>query len=333
MRALLLVAIAGCTRDPFSPLPLGGSHVLVKEIPQPWPHRADLLFVIDDAPAMAGFRDDLLINAPNFMTVLSTVPGGLPDLHIGVTTAGCAGDGGVLRHTPAVGGDFIITTPFADGTRETNIGDTLAGAFTALVDVGASGCATVQPLAAAQRALVDNPGFLRDDAELAIVFIAASDDASPGSTADAAAWFKALKRDPDMVMVDGIAGIGCTYGGATAADAIRLRDFLDRFPNRSTFTTICQPDLSDGLQLFAEPLNVVVGDPCFDAAIDPDRCIATDRIDHRDVATLPRCPGALPCVRFIEDPNNCSVNPQSLRVDRHAFAPRGDFVHVECEIE
>ena len=44
----------------------------------------------------------------------------------------------------------------------------------------------------------------------------------------------------------------CTYNspsGAQVADPpVRIKFFLDQFPNRSTFTTICQPDLSGGLQ-------------------------------------------------------------------------------------
>ena len=337
MRALLLVALMACTRDPFAPLPVGDSRVIVKEIPQWRPPALDLLFVIDDSPAMAGFRDDLLANAPRFVNVLATFPGGLPDLHLAVTTAGCAGDGGTLRHAPAVAGAFIVARGFADGTRETNVTGALGDAFTALVDVGASGCATSQPLAAAMRALVDDPGFLRGDAELAIVFIGASDDGSPGSAVDVAAAFKALKRDPQEVMVAGIAGAqACTFDGATAVDAIRLRRFLDQFPNRSTFTTICQADLSDGLQIVVPPFDVVIGDPCFDVTVDPDRCVATDQLDHRDVATLPNCAGQLPCVRFIDDPTNCGAtgaSAQSVRIDRHELAPLGDVVHIECEIE
>lgn len=335
MRALLLVALMACARDPFSPLPVGGSHVLVKEIPQPWSPKLDLLFVIDDSPAMASFRADLLANAPNFASVLTR--GRLPDLHLAITTAGCEGDGGVLRTTPAVDGDFIIATPFADGGYATNVTDSLDHAMTALMDVGTTGCATVQPLAAAKRALASHPDFVRDDAYLALVVIAASDDTSPGAIADYVTWLEGLKRDPGTIFVTGIAGAGsCMYDGAVAADAVRLRQFLAQFPNRNTFSTICQADLSDGLGLLAEPIGVAIGDPCFYVAIDPDRCIATDRLHGRDVATLPACAGRLPCIRFIDDSRNCGAtgaSAQSIRVDRHDFALIGDIVHVECEIE
>ena len=46
-----------------------------------------------------------------------------------------------------------------------------------------------------------------------------------------------------------------------ADPAVRIKQFLDQFPNRSTFSTICQQDLSGGLQLIAELLKAVIGSP------------------------------------------------------------------------
>jgi hypothetical protein len=96
-------------------------------------------------------------------------------------------------------------------------------------------------------------------------------------------FLKGLKSDPNKVIVAGIMGTtepfavelrpdpnnpatgtpalahSCTYiGGDRTGDGIgdpevadpptRLQFFLDQFPNRSTFSSICQQDLSGGLQ-------------------------------------------------------------------------------------
>src|SRR6185295_20144497 len=64
----------------------------------------------------------------------------------------------------------------------------------------------------------------------------------------------------------------CTYVGGdgkpeVADPAIRLRFFLDQFPNRSTFAPICQRDLSGGLQQIGELLKTVIGDPCIEGQL------------------------------------------------------------------
>jgi len=349
-RTLLLVALAACARDPFDDLPVRQSKVVTFDVPQRRPHELDLLFVIDDSPMMAGFRADLATNAKNFISVLATIPGGLPDLHLAVTTSNlgdvdCPGEDGALHRASVVGGDFIAVTPFYDGSTETNFVGSLGDAFAALANVGAAGCARSQPLAAAVRALRSHPSFVRDSADLAIVFITANDDASPGEVVDYAAWLRSAKPDlATEIIVAGIAGSegSCSFDGGVAIDASRLRSFLDGFPNRSTFTTICQRDLSDGLVLYAELLGSGFwSETCLDAAIDPDRCVLSDRVAGVDVATIPQCrdaSGALPCFRFDRSRSAQQTCgdwlPQVLvRIDRHAFAPRSDHVYGQCEVE
>ena len=48
---------------------------------------------------------------------------------------------------------------------------------------------------------------------------------------------------------------------------MRIKFLLDQFPNRSTFTTICQQNLQDGLILIAQLLKSVIGDPCIDGKL------------------------------------------------------------------
>jgi hypothetical protein len=46
----------------------------------------DVLFVIDDSSTMANKQMTLANNIGKFITALETIPGGLPDLHLGVIT-------------------------------------------------------------------------------------------------------------------------------------------------------------------------------------------------------------------------------------------------------
>jgi hypothetical protein len=168
----------------------------------------DVLFVIDNSPAIAPLRGRLLESYRRFMGVLETFSGGLPDLHIGVVTTdvgtrgaydtapgpsigtgdgSCTSDGdrGELRRVPAIAGNFLSDIGRADGSRERNYTGSLADAFAQLADVGAAGCTYVRPLEAARRALGGNPaneGFHRAGAHLAVVVITNDDDCSFGSS-------------------------------------------------------------------------------------------------------------------------------------------------------
>jgi hypothetical protein len=117
----------------------------------------------------------------------------------------------------------------------------------------------------------------------------------------------------------------CSYQGASGLEVadppIRIKFLLDQFPNRSTFTTICQRDLSDGLQLIAQLLKSVIGDPCIDgklADVDPNtpgpqyECSVSDvtnpRKETQEETILPQCNDAIsvkPCWRITSDPANC----------------------------
>src|SRR5690606_12344871 len=116
---------------------------------------------------------------------------------------------------------------------------------------------------------------------------------------DYVSFFKGLKSDPANVIVAGIAGPptpyevelrtppgggsaipavahSCTYNGANGPEvadpSTRLKELLDQFPHRSTFSTICQQDLSGALTQIAQLLKTVIGSPCIDgnlADVDP----------------------------------------------------------------
>jgi hypothetical protein len=165
----------------------------------------DLLFVIDDSPSMLDKQLSLAENFPRMMDVLSNLPGGLPDLHIGVVTSdmgtlgagsptpgpaigqlgqgGCAGrgrDGVLVAGATALTGNFISDIAGPNGTRIRNYTGELRDVFAEIAQVGQGGCGFEQHLAATRRALTNpqNAGFLRGDANLAVVIIADEDDCS-----------------------------------------------------------------------------------------------------------------------------------------------------------
>lgn len=163
-------------------------------------HNLDILFVMDSSASMVEEQILLAQNFPRFMQQLEGLPGGLPNVHIGVVTpdlgtlggadiGGCRafGDGGKLLlqgFATSDGKPFLsnIADPSNAAVRNKNYDGELTTAFTQLARVGSNGCGLEQPLEAMRRALaVDNSantGFLRDDANLAIVIVTDEDDCS-----------------------------------------------------------------------------------------------------------------------------------------------------------
>jgi hypothetical protein len=171
----------------------------------------DLVFVIDDGPAMAGWQSKLATQLPILMKALESNPSPL-GLHVGVISSdlgvgaaanagipGCtaSGDGGNLRSQPE--GMCTATTLDPSEAFISEIGSTrnftaaddatesgAAKVFQCIAQLGAGGCGFGQPLAALARALgadgapppAENAGFLRPGAYLGIVFISSQDDCS-----------------------------------------------------------------------------------------------------------------------------------------------------------
>ncbi len=127
----------------------------------------------------------------------------IPDLHLGVVSTDLGaggyslpscetpgGDGGKLQSKPLVAGCTPPSDPYisyVDGT--TNVPDwhptnleKIAEAFGCIGLLGSGGCGFEHPLEAARRALDPtlnvNPGFLRKDATLAILWLTDEDDCS-----------------------------------------------------------------------------------------------------------------------------------------------------------
>jgi len=458
--------LAGCPDRTISEVNPEQGRVEYKDIPVNINRNVDLLFVIDDSPSMADKQKNLADNFPNFINVLNTIQGGLPDVHIGVVTSdvgtkgsldsapgaaigqigngGCSGTGksGDLQVSGAplaAGNKYISDIKQTDGSRQTNYTGQLSAVFGQMAKVGAGGCGFEQHLEAMKRALNNNPanaGFLRPDAYLAVIFIADEDDCSMshstllapenpaqgplqsfrctrfgitcdvgGTTSDQmnqvgtkmqchpndssqylekvsayVEFLKKVKTDPSKVIVAGIMGTtepfqtelrtppgggtaiqslahSCTYIGAGGATDVQVADpptrikfLLDQFPNRSTFTTICQQNLSDGLVLIAQLLKSVIGDPCIEgklADVDPNTagpqydCSVSDVTNqgkpNQTESIIPQCDAGMtvkPCWRINTDAAKCPTSQHyELKIERAVSAAPETHVIVNCVTE
>src|SRR5450432_3644146 len=164
----------------------------------------DLLLLIDDSGG--DYQQNLATGFDAFLTSLSAIDGGLPNLHLGVATSdmgstgsldydhpapaigqvgngGCSGHGkdGALQLTGAPVTDaYVIDEDDGAGGRHRNYTGTLVDVIATMVKVGAGGCGFEQHLAALRRSLTNpaNAGFRRATANLAVVIIADEDDCS-----------------------------------------------------------------------------------------------------------------------------------------------------------
>lgn len=455
---LSLGLLAGCPDRTISKVNPEQGRVEAKSFPIKQNRNVDLLFVIDNSGSMADKQTNLKDNFPNFINVLNTIQGGLPDVHIGVVTSdmgtkgedvatpgapvgqvgqgGCAntGDDGKLKVSGGapVTGTFISDIKLGDGSRQTNYTGDLSTVFGQMAQVGAVGCGFEQHLASMRRALDNNPanaGFLRPDAFLAVIFLADEDDCSmkdpnllnPNDNTlgpqqsfrctvsgvkcdvggadinamkqigvkdqchpdDASQYLQTVSKyvkflqdlkpdDPKKIVVAGILGVtdpfavemrqingqsqaalahSCTYNSPTgpqvADPPVRIQFFLDQFPERSTSTTICQADLSGGLQQIGELVKAAVGDPCIESPNLHDRDPATPGIQPECSVSsilnfgkanametiLPECTGSVTtnCWHIIQDTAACPMPPNLiLKVEFSTAQPDGTQIVANC---
>ncbi len=175
-------------------------------------------------------------------------------------------------------------------------------------------------------------------------------------------FFQELKGDGDVI-VAGIIGntdpiiVGadmngnpklepsCQSASGTADPGLRLRTFLEAFPQRNTVTTICNEDLSDALTVIAELLKKVIGTPCLEGNIktDPLECIVSDVVnpgtDSQTETILPECDASqsvTPCWVIEADPAACPDSPTGLTIQvlpEDRSVPRGTHTFVRCLVE
>jgi hypothetical protein len=163
----------------------------------------DILFVIDNSASTADKQTLFSQNFAQLVAALDAFPGGRPSLHIGVvsTTVGTGSDidfgtecpkvapsdDGLLQNTARISGcgapngRFLSDLPNASG-RSVNYTGTLANAFSCVATLGTTGCGFEAPLESMKRALdgsrPENAGFIRPEADLAVVVLTDEDDCS-----------------------------------------------------------------------------------------------------------------------------------------------------------
>ncbi len=173
----------------------------IKEIAIGNNRNLDVLFVIDNASSMETRQQALSRGFGAFIDELEVLGAGRPNLHIGVISSdlgagpysinGCDanGDTGALQNTPRIADctaptdRFIVDIQTADGERQKNYQGTISESFSCIAELGTNGCRFGQPLEAMFRALnnsnpVRNDGFIRSDANLAIIIVTDQDDCS-----------------------------------------------------------------------------------------------------------------------------------------------------------
>ena len=201
---LLLLATLGCVVRPVEK-PRGGSWTTLTRVQPLFLDRdVDILFVIDNSGSMESEQKNLAQQFPKLIDALRTnkLGGSIPNVRIGVVSTDLGagsfplpscdtgGDGGKLQHAAKVAGCPAPSDPWISyQDNKTNVpsasGDAIAQvrqAFSCIAQLGTQGCGFEQTLEAARRALDPqrntNPGFLRKDPLLAVIFITDEDDCS-----------------------------------------------------------------------------------------------------------------------------------------------------------
>ena len=170
----------------------------------------DVLFMIDDSYGMAPKQRLLIASIASYMDALKALPGGLPNLHVGVISSSMGagrnptvdhcppgGDRGALHSTPlgttcanaslVAGQNFIINV-----NGMANYTGDIADVFACIAPLGEGGCGFEHQLESVLRALgadgaaapPQNTNFLRADAFLQIVLLSDEDDCSAPPDSD-----------------------------------------------------------------------------------------------------------------------------------------------------
>jgi len=165
-----------------------------------------------------------------------------------------------------------------------------------------------------------------------------------------------LWTEPVCVVCPGGGSTGCSLsptdpdGALTAAAAsIRMRAFLDAFPQRSTWQNICNYDpaiddinLSGALIQIATLLKKVIGSPCLEGKLAmPLDCRVSDvanlNQDNQEEFPIPSCDDSgPPCWSTAENTEQCPDTDTHLviNIDRGGAAPPDNTtVVVRCLVE
>jgi hypothetical protein len=142
----------------------------------------------------------------------------------------------------------------------------------------------------------------------------------------------------------------CSSNNGDAAAGLRVKKFVESFPNSSTFS-ICQNDFSEAMRNIGAKIGVLLGSPCVDAPLidvktgnvlqagiaNPDGdCAVIERRPRNgggeDEVLLPRCSagGTSACWSLVAD-QACSVSNYKIDIDRKGEeVPAGTKQSIRC---
>lgn len=205
------------------------------ELPPATKKPIDILFIIDDSCSMANDQAALGQNFDSFIASFNALS---VDFHMGVVTTD-------MRSSTRSG---RLVAPFL--TPQT---PDIAAEFSSMVRVGTSGSGNEQGIAAAHAALTEpllsgsNKGFLRSQADFALVIVTDENDHSTSpTTTQFIDFLKALKPDPEAVTVAAILGLQPSLFCPSDVAAWRYTTVAKAFGARGVLTT-CQNDYATTL--------------------------------------------------------------------------------------
>jgi hypothetical protein len=341
---LAAVALAaGCSE----PVPICGGHACenarsVKAAFQGSIDRqVDVLFVIDDTPAMAAYAGAL---SSGLAEIASGIEALVPttSLHAGFVPASACG-----RSVH----EFIRSDRCG---HDASFAGTLAAEFARLGAFGFEGCAPAQPFAALERALATPTsgweGFLRPDAYLAIIVISASDDASgppglPSAVSATVEFVRGLKPDPGgQIQLTAIGPADCSQNPTPDALARRLVQFVQSAGGNGLYYPICDPHYGSALNNL-RPLPIDVGPLCVGGVRDTDPTLSGIQADCAvtqialkadasiETSLLSGCDvSGPPCWAFTDRTGLCGPGRAELEIRREdAYCPdRNTRIIIDC---
>ncbi len=306
--------------------------------------KLDVLFVLDDTAAIVPFADRVSKALPGLVDVLQQSYDPDPSLHIAVVpTSPCS--------TPP---PRFLSAEMCG--RVTNFSGTLETELANLASLGSGGCTPAQPLAAIERVLATPPpgweGFLRPNAVLLIVVIAATDDASgpagaPSPVSRTADLILGLKADPAGQVLIAVIGPGpCSSTAEVEIPAPRLQALAQSFGGNGLVYSICEDDYRPAFTI-VRPLSALIGPPCIAGARDVDPvtpgtqldCTVTDTVGYEHGTTtttvVPSCDAAgPPCWKVVPPHAFQNCTGVELAIDHPAsFCPTSTTTRFTCVAE
>jgi len=226
--------------------------------------KMDIVFIVDNSGSMSQEQANLKTNFPNFVKVINeykTKSGAELDYRVAVATSDAIKEKGAFRTVRGAGATANCSPGPNRGWLERPDGD-VAGFFTCRSSVGTNGSGRELPLESAYLSVSGiNAGFVRGDALIAFVIITDEDEGGvenngAGSPVrpDVTTYIKdidAVAKGTGRWAAAAIAGPGpgkCTSAGlGDAAEAKRVRQFINTVGKNGVFSSICAGDLSQGL--------------------------------------------------------------------------------------